>query len=32
MMQADGLHPNEQAQPIIAERIWQYLEPVLELY
>lgn len=30
MMQADGLHPNEQAQPIIAERIWQYLEPLTD--
>lgn len=29
MMQADQLHPNEKAQPIIAEKIWQYLEPVL---
>lgn len=29
IMQANGLQPNEQAQPIIAERIWQYLEPVL---
>tara|TARA_R110002111_G_scaffold51311_4_gene89958 strand:+ start:60843 stop:61541 length:699 start_codon:yes stop_codon:yes gene_type:complete len=29
MMQADQLHPNEKAQPIIAERVWQYLEPVL---
>lgn len=32
MMQADGLHPNEKAQPIIAERIWQYLAPVLEVH
>lgn len=29
MMQADQLHPNEKAQPIIAERVWQYLKPVL---
>lgn len=27
--QADGLHPTEQAQPRIADTIWQYLEPML---
>lgn len=31
MMQKDGLHPNAKAQPIIANKIWQYLHPVLEL-
>jgi acyl-CoA thioesterase-1 len=29
MFQKDNLHPNEKAQPIIAEKIWEYLEPVL---
>lgn len=29
MMQKDGLHPNEKAQPIIAEKVWGYLEAVL---
>lgn len=29
MMQKDGLHPNAQAQPIIADKIWQHLQPVL---
>jgi acyl-CoA thioesterase-1 len=29
MMQSDGLHPNTQAQPIIAEKIWQQLLPLL---
>jgi acyl-CoA thioesterase-1 len=31
MMQKDGLHPNAKAQPIIADKIWSYLLPVLEL-
>ncbi len=31
MMQKDGLHPNTQAQPIIAKKIWKYLRPILEL-
>ncbi len=31
MMQKDGLHPNSKAQPIIADKIWQYLSPILEL-
>lgn len=30
MMQADGLHPNALAQPIIAEKIWQALKPLLK--
>lgn len=29
LMQKDGLHPNELAQPIIAEKIWKYLQPML---
>lgn len=29
MMQADGLHPNETAQPIIAEKVWGHLQPIL---
>jgi acyl-CoA thioesterase-1 len=31
MMQKDGLHPNAKAQPIIADKIWQYLQPILAL-
>jgi len=30
MMQKDGLHPNAKAQPIIADKIWLYLQPILE--
>jgi acyl-CoA thioesterase-1 len=30
LMQADGLHPNALAQPIVAERIWGYLAPMLK--
>jgi len=29
LMQSDGLHPNAKAQPIIAEKIWQQLLPLL---
>jgi acyl-CoA thioesterase I len=29
LMQADGLHPNAKAQPIIADKVWQYLQPFL---
>lgn len=29
LMQPDGLHPNAQAQPIMAEKIWQQLLPLL---
>ena len=29
MMQSDGLHPNAKAQPLIAEKIWQQLLPLL---
>ena len=31
MMQKDGLHPNAKAQAIIANKIWRYLFPILEL-
>ena len=30
LMQADGLHPSAKAQPLIADRVWEYLQPVLE--
>lgn len=29
LMQADGLHPNARAQPLIAARIWMLLQPLL---
>lgn len=29
LMQADGLHPNAQGQPLIAETVWQTLQPLL---
>src|SRR5690606_27006445 len=29
MFQADGIHPNEQAQPILADNIWEQLEPMI---
>lgn len=29
LMQSDGLHPNTQAQPMIAEKIWKSLLPLL---
>lgn len=29
MMQADGLHPNALGQPLIAEKVWSYLWPLL---
>ena len=28
-MQNDGLHPNAQAQPLIADKVWQYLAAML---
>jgi acyl-CoA thioesterase-1 len=31
LMQKDGLHPNAKAQGIIANKIWKYLYPILEL-
>lgn len=30
LMQADGIHPNEQAQPIMLEAVWPVIEPVLQ--
>jgi acyl-CoA thioesterase-1 len=30
LMQSDGIHPNLQAQPLIAERVWLQLQPMLE--
>lgn len=30
LMQADGIHPEAEAQPELLENIWPYLEPVLE--
>jgi acyl-CoA thioesterase I len=29
LMQHDGLHPNHKAQPLIAEKVWRYLQPLL---
>ena len=29
LMQADGLHPNAAAQPLIRDRIWKVLQPLL---
>ena len=29
LMQGDGFHPNTQAQPLIADKIWSYLQPLL---
>ena len=30
MMQADGIHPNTRAQPVLMENVWQVLQPALE--
>ncbi len=30
LMQQDGLHPNAKAQPIIADKVWPYLLPLLK--
>ncbi|NOT13078.1 MAG: arylesterase [Methylococcaceae bacterium] len=30
LMQADGLHPNAKAQPLIADKVWHYLKPLLK--
>lgn len=32
LMQADGLHPNAKAQPMIADKIWQQLQPLIKLH
>ena len=29
LMQADGIHPNSRAQPVILDNVWRYLEPLL---
>ncbi|WP_235185907.1 arylesterase [Methylomarinum vadi] len=29
LMQRDGLHPNHKAQAMIADKVWQYLQPLL---
>lgn len=30
LMQSDGIHPNSAAQPLIRDRIWKELEPLLD--
>jgi acyl-CoA thioesterase-1 len=30
MFQSDGIHPNEQAQAVLARNVWQQLEPMLK--
>lgn len=30
LMQSDGLHPNEQAQPVLLDQIWKTLQPLLQ--
>lgn len=30
LMQADGLHPNTKAQPMIADKVWQQLQPLIK--
>jgi acyl-CoA thioesterase-1 len=30
LMQADGMHPNAKAQPLLLDRVWPRLEPLLE--
>lgn len=29
LMQADGLHPNAQAQPVLSEKVWNIMAPLL---
>jgi len=31
MFQPDGIHPNEQAQPIMADTVWKYLQPMIAM-
>jgi acyl-CoA thioesterase-1 len=31
MFQPDGMHPNERAQPLLAETVWQHLQPMLQM-
>jgi acyl-CoA thioesterase-1 len=30
LMQTDGIHPNERAQPLLLENVWPYLKPLLD--
>ena len=30
LMQADGLHPNAQGQPLVLDNVWPHLQPLLE--
>ncbi len=30
MVQADGIHPNAAAQPVLLENVWRVLAPALE--
>ena len=30
LMQADGIHPNSEAQPLIVSRVWQLLRPMID--
>ena len=30
LMQADGLHPNVNGQPILLDNVWPHLEPLLK--
>ena len=30
LMQSDGIHPTAEAQPLLLETLWDYLEPLLE--
>lgn len=30
LMQPDGLHPNAKAQPVIADKVWLHLQPLLK--
>ncbi len=30
LMQSDGLHPNANAQPLLLENVWPYLQPLLD--
>lgn len=30
LFQQDGIHPNEQAQPILVQNVWKHLEPLMQ--
>jgi acyl-CoA thioesterase-1 len=30
LMQADGLHPNENGQPVLLDNVWPHLQPLLK--